>query len=344
MKRLGCLFLAVVFCLVLIVSPVTAKGSSGSAGHSGNKGSAAVTSPNKSDKVSNVNSGKTTVKVDLSGGHKEAAQQRIQAKEENTVQKQFKDTQGHWASKSIEKVQQLGLIQGYDGNFNPEAAVTQAEAMVMAVNLTDLITTESDGTEPSSESEQTVSTTTDETTAGDEVTNEEEPVSDVPAWARNQARKASLAGIININRFHSEVQATRAQAAVMLAKALNLETVEVDQNAFTDSILISPEDMGYILALKEAGVISGTSGKFNPNSSITRAEMATMLAKVVENVEDDQTGETTTDSTGTDTQNTGTTTGGTGTATGGSTDTQTGDTTNTGSTTTLTGDTTTTGN
>ena len=95
--------------------------------------------------------------------------------------------------------------------------------------------------------------------------------------------------LININRFHSEVQANRAQVAVMLAKALELEPVEVDEKAFTDSLKISPEDIGYILALKEAGVIKGNpDGKFNPNSAITRAEMAAMLAKVVENIEDEE--------------------------------------------------------
>lgn len=75
----------------------------------------------------------------------------------------------------------------------------------------------------------------------------------------------------------------------MLAKALELEPVEVDEEAFTDGIKISPEDVGYILALKEAGVVKGNpDGKFNPNSAITRAEMAAMLAQIVENVEDEE--------------------------------------------------------
>jgi hypothetical protein len=186
--------------------------------------------------------------------------------------------------------------------------------MVMAVNLADLVTDNTENTADAGTVEATAETpgtdpaagedtVTDETSEDSTISDDAEDVPAVPAWAVNQARKASLGKIININRFHSEVQASRAQAAVMLAKALQLEPVTTDENAFTYTILISPEDLGYILALKEAGIISGTPDhKFNPNSSVTRAEMAVMLANIADNIEDQEdetasTGdETTTDS------------------------------------------------
>ncbi len=116
---------------------------------------------------------------------------------------------------------------------------------------------------------------------------------DVPKWANQQAQEASKLKIVNMNRFHSSVQASRAQAAVMLAKALNLEPQDTSKYSFSDSILISSEDLGYILALREAGIVfGGSNGKFNPNSSITRAEIASMLAKAVESVEDEEDGTT----------------------------------------------------
>ncbi len=327
MKKYGCMFLAVILSLALVITPVMAKGggngghsgggkgSSTATGNSGNNGSANVkdnansnaggnkddsTNQGQANKDSNVNSGKkTTDGVDLTRGNKELIQQRIQSKEVITLEKQFKDTQGHWAQNSIRKVQQLELMQGYeDGSFNPDAVISQAEAIVMVVNLAEL-TDETGSITDNTEDENTgAEEITDETTIDDGiVSDEEDNITDVPAWARNQARKASLAKIININRFHSEVQASRAQVAVMLAKALGLEPIEVDENAFTDTLKITPEDIGYILALKDAGVITGTpDGKFNPNSAITRAEIATMLAEILANIED--TGDITGDTTG----------------------------------------------
>lgn len=364
MKRLGCMFLAVILSLALTVTPAMAKGGGGGGGSSGggngssmssgnsaggssqaggkgasvspgnssNKGSAGsnkgssikdtnnkTTGKDKTDskvqgaKKTGANSGKKVQGgVDLTRGNKQAVQERIKVKELQTVQKQFKDTDAHWAQNKIQEIQKLGLIQGYeDGSFKPDAPVTMTEAMVMAVNIAEIVN--GDDTTPNIEDsgadsdETTGDTTTDETTddstttdetadENDENSNDEGDVSDegendsdIPAWARNQARKASGMGIININRFHSAVQASRAETAVMLAKALELEPIEVDENAFTDSLKIAPEDVGYILALKEAGIITGTpDGKFNPNSAVTRAEIATMLANIVENVEDDE--------------------------------------------------------
>jgi len=262
------------------------------------------TNRGQSKKDLKVDSGKKVKDgVDLTRGNKQVIQERLQLKEAKTAKRQFKDTEGHWAQNCIQRVQQIGLIQGYeDGSFNPDAAVRRVEAMVMVVNLAEIInedslTDESDIDETTDETDENngdENTVDDETTDennedDDSVNDEDENTGDVPAWARNQARKASMMKIININRFHSEVQASRAQVAVMLAKALELEPVEVDEKAFTDSLKISPEDIGYILALKEAGVIKGNpDGKFNPNSAITRAEMAAMLAKVVENIEDEE--------------------------------------------------------
>lgn len=266
---------------------------------SGNKSSVGKDSKagnNKVDSGKKVKDG-----VDLTRGNKQVIQERLQLKEAKTAKKQFKDTEGHWAQNCIQRVQQIGLIQGYeDGSFNPDVAVRRVEAMVMVVNLAEIInedslTDETDVDETTDETDENTidDETTDENTEDDDsVNDEDENIGDVPAWARNQARKASMMKIININRFHSEIQASRAQVAVMLAKALELEPVEVDENAFTDSLKISSEDVGYILALKEAGVINGTpDGKFNPNSAITRAEMATMLAKVLENVEVEEEGD-----------------------------------------------------
>ena len=47
----------------------------------------------------------------------------------------FKDIEGHWAQKHIDKLAKYGIVNGDGtGNFNPDKPVTRAEAAVMVAN------------------------------------------------------------------------------------------------------------------------------------------------------------------------------------------------------------------
>lgn len=47
----------------------------------------------------------------------------------------FKDTQGHWAEKHIEKLKKAGIVNGHaDGTFRPDEPITRAEVAVMVAN------------------------------------------------------------------------------------------------------------------------------------------------------------------------------------------------------------------
>ncbi|MFZ5899813.1 MAG: S-layer homology domain-containing protein [Bacillota bacterium] len=198
----------------------------------------------------------------------------------------FSDTRYHWAKESIEKLAALGVVNGYeDGRFRPESPVTQAEAvsLVMSIAVDDGNAVDEDEDE------------TDESAGEDEAAEEDEDVDEedlegVPAWAKGQVKKAAMKGVINLNRFHSHVQASRAQVAVAVAKALNLDIsgIDVSNVPFKDGLLISPEDLPYLIAMYNAGYIKGApNGNFNPNSSITRAELAAILSRII----DDRAGE-----------------------------------------------------
>ena len=51
----------------------------------------------------------------------------------------FSDTDGHWASESIETMAALGVVNGYgDGSFRPEGTLTRAEFLTMCVRLVGL--------------------------------------------------------------------------------------------------------------------------------------------------------------------------------------------------------------
>jgi hypothetical protein len=218
----------------------------------------------------------------------------------------FKDTERHWAQKSIRNMAAIGLFSGYgDGTFKPDNPISQAETIALLMRLVPLENTASadsaagDGSgdgaveESSSETGEVGDTgsedagdavednTNTDTEDAEEAEDAEDPAG-VPGWARQSVGRAAQLGILNMNRFHSRVQATRAQAAVWIAKTLGLEPVDVTGMPFADGALIAQEDAGYILALYKEGLISGMpGGKFNPNSAITRAEMAVLIERIL---------------------------------------------------------------
>jgi len=191
--------------------------------------------------------------------------------------KEFKDMKGHWGSQSVEKMQSLGILDGYaDGTFQPDNVLTQGELAVIIARMLDARGIED---------------------FDDEVTVEEEDLSDVPSWAKDAVSKGFHKNYLNMKRFHSKVQCDRLTAVVAIAKALDLAPVtDFTSNPFKDRSLISDEDYGYLLALYEAGYINGyPDGNFNPNNFLSRAQIASIIAKLLndeEVVSDDETAPT----------------------------------------------------
>lgn len=193
--------------------------------------------------------------------------EKFKVQKEKQVQKtsRFRDTENHWAKGSIDLLAETGLFNGYpDGTFQPNQSITQAECIELLMRLAN-----------NDDEDLNEDTDTDKT-------------KDVPAWAQKSFKKAAKKGIINVNRFHSAVQADRALIAVWVAKAMGLEPVDTSEMPYSDYLLISKEDLGYILALYKEGLMVGTpEGKFNPNSCITRAEMAAILQRILDEDADD---------------------------------------------------------
>lgn len=73
------------------------------------------------------------------------------------------------------------------------------------------------------------------------------------------------------------VYVSRAEVAVQLAKALNLDTSDITASVFSD-VKETDHFTGAANALNKIGVFHGDQeGRFNANSPITRAEMAKVL-------------------------------------------------------------------
>lgn len=80
------------------------------------------------------------------------------------------------------------------------------------------------------------------------------------------------------NRFAPDNDVTRGDAALMIARTLNLKTDKRD-TVFSD-VTSQSAASGAIQSASEAGIINGyTNGTFRPNEVVTRGQMASFLAR-----------------------------------------------------------------
>ncbi len=186
--------------------------------------------------------------------------------------KEFKDIKNHWGKKAVEKMQFRGILGGYsDGTFQPDRVLTQGELAVILVRLLDEL-------QPAKDQDRDTDEDQDE---------DSEELSDVPDWAKFAVKKGFKHKYLNMKRFHSQVQCDRLTAAVAIAKALKFDPVtDFNYNPFKDRGLMNDEDFGYLLALYQAGYINGyPDGNFNPDRLLSRAHIASIIAKILEDKE-----------------------------------------------------------
>lgn len=168
----------------------------------------------------------------------------------------FRDTAGHWAAETLDEWQDEGLIDGYgDGSFQPNGTVTRAE-FAKLVNRTLGFTAESE-------------------ISFSDVTERD--------WFHAEVAHAVAAGYAQGSGglFRPNQPVTRAEAAVMLARAAGLAANEERANTFTDAASIPAWAKGSVGAAAEAGCMNGyPNGAFGALGSITRAEAVVTLDRV----------------------------------------------------------------
>ena len=173
----------------------------------------------------------------------------------------FSDTGGHWAEASIAKAVELGIAQGFeDGTFRPNGVVTRAEIAVFLSRALKL---------------SAESSTTGLSDLGR-----------IPAWAREHVANVAGAGLMKgyaDGTFGANDTITRAEIAVIVARALNLTPVENPEFGFADADRIPAWAKGEVAAAVEAGLMQGKDNNlFDPKASLTRAEALTLIIRVLE--------------------------------------------------------------
>ncbi|MDL2273899.1 S-layer homology domain-containing protein [Oscillospiraceae bacterium OttesenSCG-928-G22] len=169
----------------------------------------------------------------------------------------FTDTADHWAEGAIEAWAARGVLKGSDGLFRPNDPITRAE---LAAVLNRVI-------------------------GYTAVTNT--AFADVPsdAWYHGDVARLYAAGIMQgdgTGVMRPTANITREEAVVLIARAFNVEENAGNENPFPDASDISGWASFLVDGMKAKNYISGdTSGKFNPRTSITRAEVATILSNMI---------------------------------------------------------------
>lgn len=186
----------------------------------------------------------------------------------------FVDVHDHWASDAIYDMAGKGIISGYDDEtFQPEKSITREEfAKLIALTFS------LDLNKPDTPTYSDVNP-------------------DKWSYAYVESAKEFLTGYYPPKGqafFSPETKATREDVAVALVKVLGYSTNDVqDANTlsyrFSDVGNISYGLRDYVAIATEKQLISGyEDGTFRPDKPITRAEVATLLYRVIKSSAQDQ--------------------------------------------------------
>ena len=174
------------------------------------------------------------------------------------VEPTYGDTAGHWAESSIERWSGHGIIQGSNGQFDPNGQLTCAQLATILAKLLKLPAAKDAGFSDNK----------------------------ADAWYYDAINRCAAAGILNGNgdgTVTPEAPITRERAMVMLARALGIEPIrKPDLTKYTDAAQVSAYAQGYVAALIEAGIVGGvTADELAPQDNITRASTVTILDRAI---------------------------------------------------------------
>lgn len=182
--------------------------------------------------------------------------------------KQFKDVpSNHWAYPQIMNMYNKGIISGDQfGNFNPNSTITRAEFAKIMVNVAGIEVT------------QVKVKSFDDVTLTDWYT------------PYIEAARSYLTGFQKGNTFYYKPNdpALREDIAIAMVKLKKIDpnTYTTAECEFTDFDTVSDVAKPYVRAAKACGLIGGyPDGTFKPFGSLTRAESASLLGKLIEEKE-----------------------------------------------------------
>lgn len=168
----------------------------------------------------------------------------------------FTDVTDHWAGAILEQAYDDGILKGFeDGTLRPDEAVHQSELVVLLMRMIDA---QENGSVPG--------------IPGD-------------AWYSDAARKAAYIGLIE-DGFGMNNTLTRLEAFRLIADAFQIQGSHYqngDLSKFTDLAGLTDADKAVLFRLHDRGYLQGHSGLLEPKNSLTRAELVTILYRIIPN-------------------------------------------------------------
>ena len=162
-----------------------------------------------------------------------------------------------WASEAINALYKAGIVSGTGNNqYSPAATIKRGDFVVMVVKLLSLT------------SESTIANSFTDVAKG--------------SYYESAITTAKNLGIITeTGTFRPNEAITREEAIDILYRALKLKGLITndltDVSSFTDCSNLSDDSKKAIATLSSMKIISGYNGKFNPLSTLKRAEVAVVL-------------------------------------------------------------------
>ncbi|QNU68143.1 S-layer homology domain-containing protein [Ruminiclostridium herbifermentans] len=173
----------------------------------------------------------------------------------------------HWAYNAIIELSKRGIISGFsDNSYKPNESITRSQFASMLTKTLNLTTT-----------------STNQTFEDVPVTNWD--------YKAVEAAKIYLTGYKSADGkmyFYGNKSSVREDMAVALVKALGLSVVSNDsklKSTFSDYDSISKNLRSYVYTAYINNIMVGSNGKFNAQGSLTRAEAASLLFKIIERTE-----------------------------------------------------------
>lgn len=229
-------------------------------GSGSSSGSGSGSQTNTDDADSNDQSTARLFHSDIIDSDKlhEAIREKLQSTEGG---QSFADTTSHWAARSIHILVRLGTVKGYpDGSFLPDKKITRAEFVSMVVRLF----------------------------AIDDQGDRELDFTDTPHhWANEAIETLASHGIINgygTGQFRPDETITRQDAVVIIMRLLDMKALpKHHSNEMSDLEQAGAYARNEIEAATAAGIINGyDDGTFRPQGHTTRAEVVTMLLRLLQ--------------------------------------------------------------
>jgi len=172
----------------------------------------------------------------------------------------------HWSYENVAKLKELGIVDGDDnGNFNPSGNVTREQFLKMLVETVKLPT---------------------------EFGNTQFSDVDNSAWYAPYVAAGVNAGLVNgisEDVFGVSTNIARQDMAVMILRVMNSKNINVNvsDNKFADDADISDYAKVAVYVVRSSGIIEGYENMFNPKNSLTRAEAATVIIKLLDVLQGD---------------------------------------------------------